>query len=430
MDARSRLLRGAIALALGISAAGCSDNRQAGGFDAPSPVADSSSERDGSPPDAVARPDVLTDLSASAGDGSAPVAKPLIEPYFSIPKKKALLPVLDGSLDAKISELLSLAVSGSTVRATLYKFSTLSMTTPFVQAHARGVDVKLVFDNIANESSYKAVTQELQKELGAQNVHVCSQGACIGDNNNHNKFYLFSKIADPSNPQKTLEHVVVQTSANLNLGHHLNFNDMLVIAGDTKLYDAYMQYWTDLDSENRDTDYIAGATGTVDASAGLRVYFFPSKGTDPVLEHLKDASCPAGGTIRVAQSDFKNKRTGLLLEELIALKSKRGCDVGLVLRDDADNHYISELKASGLSVFVFNQILDLGISVHSKYLLIDAELTVGGSRKRQQVVLTGSSNFSRSGLDNDETILRLENAAIHAIYSANWNKIASTAHPL
>lgn len=63
--------------------------------------------------------------------------------------------------------------------------------------------------------------------------------------------------------------------------------------------------------------------------------------------------------------------------------------------------------------------------VHSKYLLMDAVK----DEKRQQLVFTGSHNYTGPALtENDETLLRLAHPRVYAAFLADWQRLA--AHPL
>jgi len=68
-----------------------------------------------------------------------------------------------------------------------------------------------------------------------------------------------------------------------------------------------------------------------------------------------------------------------------------------------------------------------GESVHSKYLLIDGMYNGAPDRK---IVWTGSHNYSDNALrDNDETLLKVDDATVFDAFLENWLKLKSAATP-
>lgn len=68
---------------------------------------------------------------------------------------------------------------------------------------------------------------------------------------------------------------------------------------------------------------------------------------------------------------------------------------------------------------------DAHANIHSKYLLIDSTYdTVGKGFVRRRLVYTGSHNYTGGALrDNDETLLRIDNAQVFTAFLTNWNTI-------
>src|SRR5688500_18516628 len=81
--------------------------------------------------------------ASMGGEAGAPVAPP--------PQKQASFNEPhaggdDGALEDVLGELVGSAVPGSIVRVGLYLWTRVPMTAPFVEAEARGVDVRIVLD--------------------------------------------------------------------------------------------------------------------------------------------------------------------------------------------------------------------------------------------------------------------------------------------
>lgn len=353
-------------------------------------------------------------FGGSTGSGGAAVTPPQKEAVFNTPKDG----MADTAIEEKITELVNLAVPGSTVRVALYHWTRLSMTTPFVDAVARGVDVRIVLDkdNVDMNGDHNAAVKALESGLSAGSLTICrdgqATGACIGSNINHNKFFLFSELADGS------KNVVAQTSQNFTTNQTHQWNNLVIVRGDAALYAGYLQYWGDLKAQKLDPNYYK----TFDGDTGTKAYFFPRESGDTVEGVLDNASCP-GTTLRVAMAIFTNGRKNLA-DKLVALK-KAGCGVEAVLGESVAPEILSALKAGGVGVTPYESAT--GESVHSKYLLIEGTYDGAPGRK---LVWTGSHNYSDNALrDNDETLLKVDDAAIFDAFKANWLAAKSEGAP-
>jgi len=340
-----------------------------------------------------------------------------LEAYFSHPPS-FLHPLLDWmfveaepTFETKLAGLFSRAVPGSEIHAVLYQFDSGIVAREMERAKASGVAVRLVLDDSADSWLTRKTYKRLKKRLGEEDVHICARSACIGRGNNHNKIYLFSELRDPQNPGRTIRNVVVQTSENMLFFQRYFFNDMVILSGDRTIYEAYLSYWHDLREEQPNSAYYEGPHGRASSQAsGVRVYFFPSVGHDPIVEQLRTVSCEGGGKIFVVQSLYKGLAANALTAELVRLKHQ-GCNVGAVLhKNETDNENLSGLLACGVKVWFLE-------SIHSKIVMIDALQEIKGKRTHASVVFTGSLNRKERSLrKNDEALLRIVSPAVFKAY--------------
>lgn len=345
----------------------------------------------------------------SGGSGGPGVPPPQQEAFFNEP----LGGELDLELEKKLIELLDMTVAGSKVRVSLFHWTRTNMTEPFIAAHERGVDVRFVLDrdNVDANGDHNAAISALRAALPADRVVLCrdgqTTGACIGGKINHNKFFLFSELADGS------RHVVVQSSANLTKAQLRAWNNMVVIRDDAKLYDAYLKYWDDLRAQKLNPNYYWSAKGDTKTKG----YFFPRQSGDTIEAVLGNVECAGGTKVRVGMAIWTKGRLNLA-HALVGLR-KKGCVVEAVIGPSVDADIVKTLKAGGAKVYWFETAT--GESIHSKYLLVDGRYN-GGAGAR--IVWTGSHNYTTSALrNNDETLLKLEDPAIHAAFTANWSKM-------
>lgn len=344
-------------------------------------------------------------------DLGPPVLLPRLDAFFSVAGPTGTEE--DLTLEEELQELLRLAEPGSEVLAAVFTWSRGNMADAFIEAHNRGVEVRLIIG-----SEYQAV-RKLEAALPRGRVRICRNsngdpGGCHGGSINHNKFFLFSKLSDGS------KDVVVQSSANLtNLQLRKN-NNMVVIRNDAELYNAYHIYWHDLYREMENLDYYWD-TGEDSLS---RAWFFPRQegdgrtgAKDTIVEILDGVRVASDSQIRVAMAIWTDARIGIA-NRLVALKAE-GVDVRVMINPDkTGDKVIAILEAGGVPVIRYPQ-------VHSKYMLIDHGL----GRRQERLVYTGSHNYTDPALrSNDETLLRLDEPDIYGAFLQDWNNMRD--HPL
>ncbi|MFE3495195.1 phospholipase D-like domain-containing protein [Streptomyces sp. NPDC059175] len=315
--------------------------------------------------------------------------------------------------------------SGRLIRASLYALTDQDYADALIQAHQRGVNIRLVLDV---KYSTSAAVQSLRAELGTDTsasswVHVCgAAGACIatGDSNpiNHNKFFTFSRIGDAG----VAEDVVIQTSANqtaVNVAKY--WNNAYTVVGNTDLYTAYVGYFNDLAAEKRTDDYFtSGKVGTE------KYYFFPQKTGDVIVDVLNNVSCTGNTTVGtsthksiVRVAAFALHRDAVA-DALVSLAGK-GCSIQIVYANSNDE----EILKGHTNISLRKLNTGDGYLVHSKYLLVEGNYAGHPDTKW---TFTGSHNLDDSSLhDNDEAVLRLEGTAPHDAYAQNFGLLNSYA---
>ena len=343
----------------------------------------------------------------------AVTASPDLSAIFTVPKG-------DGKDDTTIEDalvgLVGKAAPGSSVRVAIFNWSRKNVAQAFVDAKKRGVDVKVVLDGDENPIEPGNAIAILMSGLGKDNVTMCTRGkgSCIGDNINHNKFFLFSALTDGS------KNVVVQSSQNFTkaqLGEH---NNAVIVRNDAKLYAGYLSYFQDLRDRKLNLAYDRELLG----NKHVRTYVFP-RVNDTVASVLDNVRCKKGESrIRVAMAFFTEERAEVA-QRLVDLQ-KRGCDVGVAMRKAGDGpvdaSIIQRLKKGGVDVGLYPS--ENGNNIHSKYLLVDSPYEGANGVSRRKLVFTGSHNYTGTALHhNDETLARVDDPAVFAAFAANWKTI-------
>jgi hypothetical protein len=243
-------------------------------------------------------------------------------------------------------------------------------------------------------------------------VVACRHG-CVGDKVMHDKFFLFSRTG-------SARDVIVQSSANLTPTDRRNAWNNAVILRDARIYRAYGRYFSALAARRH-------ATGRVTRSGDVTLYTFPRAGhADTLDELLGHVGCAGGTSVHVATFAFTRTTIARRLRSL----AHQGCDVRVVYTD---------LGARARALLTGTHLLraryrypdprtgrPVNAYVHSKYVTIDG--TYAGRPRR--IVITGSPNITLPALrHNDEAMLKIEDAGVHAAYERNFAALWRTASP-
>lgn len=353
--------------------------------------------------------------------------------------------------------LIDDAPAGSSISVSMYTFTDDPVRDALIAAEGRGVSVKVIVDH----KSSSAVTsggeyENLKAALGTDRTRsswVLDCGVdrgCIGTRVlpgsgdkpdtaiNHNKFLLFSHTGGADN-------VVVQASANLSSVQRTGLFNNAVTIVDKGLYDNYQAYFADLVTNAAGpglSHYYKTPTSATDPA--YKTYFFPRKeasgttynndaSTDTVKLILDKVDCAAGSEVRMAANLFYRDE---IANKLVAMKSA-GCSVILAADGDPNGGGTGTPSmgstVEGIISGKLTQRVECwenppagrtgNIGLHSKYLLVNGTYEGVAGKK---IVWAGSHNYSYQALrQNDETLLKIDNAAIYDQFKANHVKLMS-----
>ena len=328
-----------------------------------------------------------------------------IEAHFNTPKN---LLNSDSNLEKKMETYINAALPGSKSYMNFYQLKSKRIINAIKHAHDRGVNFHIVMDNTALTKSYKKSTDKLIKAVGQENVFICKTGGCINPNgNNHNKFYLFEKIELEGN---IIEHITIQTSHNFKKSQRYNFNDMLIFKNNFQVYVNYLTYWEKLSSGEIDLDFMASPQGTysINDKYNTELFFSPSLSIDPYVNALKNFQCGENGEVLIMQSFFTESRGRAILKRLLEIKSEfPTCSIRAIVRNDKKHNDLKdEMKASGLDFHRIKRKQSLGISNHSKAMLLH-------DKAGKKIIYTGSMNITNRSLKGDEALVKIEDSEVY-----------------
>jgi phosphatidylserine/phosphatidylglycerophosphate/cardiolipin synthase-like enzyme len=290
-----------------------------------------------------------------------------------------------GGIDKALADAIDQA--RVSVDIAIYDFNLWSLRDALINAHRRGLDVRMVTDS---DNMDEMEIQEL-KEAGINVLGDRSEGLM------HDKFVIIDRSE------------VWTGSMNFTTGGGYLDNNNLIRLRSSKLAEDYRLEFEQmfLDDHFGSTKSLTTPDPTITMDSSLvEVYFSPQDGT---LEHILEVVNSANESIYFLAYSFTSDELSAALVE----RAKSGVTVMGVF--DKDQYHSN----SGTE---FDNLRDEGLQVnldgnprlmHHKVIIID-----------QKIVITGSYNFSNNAEhNNDENTLIIHNLDIATRYMAEFQQI-------
>ncbi|WP_206786240.1 phospholipase D-like domain-containing protein [Amycolatopsis sp. MtRt-6] len=342
----------------------------------------------------------------------------------------------DHAIETRLVQLANATPAGAEIHVSLFSWTRPAFAEAIKAAQARGVKVRIALDGAADDDPANTAMPIL-KSAGLTQLVFCGTGGlntgCIAHDGsphsiNHDKLWMFSEAEGKKN-------VVVIGSHNLTTVQGNMFNNALLTHGDPDLYGFYLGHMQKMLAQKKNNNYFADAGYHKTLTTMVTSYLSPradSTGgtseefaTDTWAQLLKYITkYEAGCSLNVVQANIADSRTPVVTE--LARIAKLGCKVRIVY-DDMGTAALAALKGkANVTLKKFSTTVnDREITVHSKYMLYTGNYSEKAGR---QLVFTGSHNISGAALrDNDEILIKVENAGISAAYQDNFGTILARA---
>lgn len=305
-----------------------------------------------------------------------------------------------------------------TIHVNIFLFSYKPLITALTAAYERGVTLHLLVDNGRDESE-KENRQSIIDFLSllkspSRIVTVISDASATSIN--HNKYVLFTKVALP---EGFARNVVFSTSHNFITAGTKKIQDATVISN-AALYRAFLDNWNDM--AGRAKSGMKNFSYKVVDMDSIAVHFFPRRkngvwdGQDTYIEILDKITDYSSANVRVVMSDWSRVEVAAKLTEL----QLKGVRVEVIAKDKSDAGVLEELdrlKAAGGYVKVIKMAEK---NTHSKITLISG--TWDG--KKQDLVFTGSHNYTYNALrNNNEVLLKIDRAKTFEEYNTYFDEL-------
>ena len=247
----------------------------------------------------------------------------------------------------------------------------------------------------------------------------------------HNKFFLFRHLQSRKSDLGT--YSVAVSSANLTRNETGESNEMVVIHGDSGLYNRFLAYWQAMSVS--DSGYSFGTTHTYSDLHDHKAWFFPKsiEGDEVgmILEALEDGieQTRQPARIRIAMSIWHRCRKELA-HRLVRMQQKHELDVRILLKEDLDIalevKLILDSLPRGTVRYLPSRNPELQYGLHSKLMLVEGPMALipDGEPAREYLTFTGSHNWNYDAHRfNSETWLRIADQQVHAQLDAHWNEL-------
>lgn len=325
--------------------------------------------------------------------------------------------------------------AGAKIRIASWNVRSAAVVTALINAHKRGVSVRVVLDRLnANPSHPNPDVARLTVGLKYNNakrkpgrrsfVRRCVSSCRAPGGIAHTKFYLFSKAGRAKN-------IVMFGSANAtDLAVTNQWNDLYTIIRSKNQYTEFNKVFKEMVRDVRSPQaYLTYTHGDYTS------YFYPyrDKGAkgDPLLQELNKIRCKGatGGTgtngrtkIRIAQTSMWGKR-GVKIAERLMQMHNRGCDIKIVYAVFGNN-VMWIFRHRGAQPMPFRQIAqDFNLDglydryLHMKYMTVSG---VYDGDTAANVIWNGSANWTGVALASDEIVMRILNDPEEVKTYADW----------
>ncbi len=347
----------------------------------------------------------------------------------------------DYKIHERMVKMVNETPPGSTIRHTAWNITYVRFADALINAHKRGVNVYVV------QNGAKTTTQltRIKSVLGSRHKickKVVSTGVINGCLSGAVNSYMHSKVTTFSTTG-TKKRVVTSGSTNMT-NHGYEVNDMLIVAGDSTLYDGYVRYFNDMFNQRTNPNYMTSTNGVVRAPGSASVSYFSPRltstgtrgvepstsvttqaATDPVVMALRRMTGGAGCSLKLAERYWNSERVHVT-SQVVRIK-KAGCSV-IAISDDMDWKTRNQLVGAGVTLrkTLRDTVYAYDNKMHGKYFVMEGTIDgVAGARE----VWQGSHNLVGSSLRYaDDTLMQVKHGPTVSAYEAAFDRLYSTSY--
>lgn len=325
----------------------------------------------------------------------------------------------------RLIELIDAVPADASIYISIYLFEYEPLLEALERAETRNVSLYVMMD--MSDRSNNTNTADRLRALG-ENVKIVSvRNNASASAINHNKFVLLPEV---ETEEGMAENLIFQTSQNFTESGHGKIQDGTILS-DKDLYEAYLDYWEDMDelSDNQMASF--SYREFEDDETGTTAYFYPKRkdnqpyGEDTIIEILDDIDDPSSATVKIAMSAWTDSRM-VIVDKLSELLSQ-GADLQVVTKSSIGEETYDELRQlsdDGATVKIYNMgnSGEPKINMHSKFMMVDGVW----DGEDTNLLFTGTQNFTMNALrNNNEVSLLFRDHEFYSRYKDYFDELKS-----
>ena len=302
--------------------------------------------------------------------------------------------------------LCSIRNEKSAVDLATFKITSKEVADELIEAHERGVAVRIVADNrLADDAVSRSLQEHLGSDTGAESFILFCDHSCF----NPGKGVQHAKIMVFGGTGKT-----VFGSTNLSPDNLFKSSGVDLVTNDPNLRRSSIDYLRDL--VHPASKIATPGAASQDGERAISFSPYPSENYDPIRRLLNRTECKPGGektTVDIAMYDITWGVRPVV--ERIAELAKSGCAVRVIINGNREDPFHQErieiaayLRKAGVqAIHLADEKPQFPFIVHDKLVVVSDP---SGHGKRKGTVLFGSQNATRGAVvKNGESMVRSTN---------------------
>ena len=316
------------------------------------------------------------------------------------------------------------------IRISLYSIADMGFVDSLAAANRRCISVQVLMNdhlNVSNSPSWRRLVHALGSNRGARSFAYTCHHSCRGNSVLHSKFYLFSQAGHARD-------VVMVGSSNMTTNASgVQWNDLLTVDGNQKMYDDYSSIFRQMVPDHR-------------WKSPLRIFqegrytstFYPQPGananTDQAMKLLRSIHCTGaqggagqgGHTLVDIDMHAWSHPRGHYLAQQVHRMYDQGCIIRVLYSFMWHSTYLTLKNGTGPRMEVRRTAFPrpgTNIAAHYSHMKTIAVSGNVGDDPSSWVVWTGSDNFTNLGVYSDEVTLRAPSKWLWGKYRAHFDYI-------
>ena len=338
------------------------------------------------------------------------------KPYGTRAQQRRIFVLVNRTIDA--------VPRGGTIKIAVFSFTEKATADALLRARARGVRVRIIFDDHKIYKQEARLRRDIGKNPNARSFVLDRHHACRGtEGDMHDKIFLFSQAGGARDISMVGSNNMTHFNATS------EWSDVYTMANRPAMYLSYSHLFATLKAGQAHPKAATRSSFYRVLHGRYKAWFFPDPGVsralDPVLTILSQVSCSgaAPGTgvsghtlVRISMHAWYGAR-GYAIAQKVAGLRQSGCNVQVIPGATMGSTIRSTLRNAKVALAT---IRHPSKRTHQKVLQVSGHF---GHDTSARLIFAGSHNWSNRGLQCDDNILRIDDPAAYRQYASNFRLI-------